>query len=144
MGRFRVKISDFGHSKIFDDIRSRTAVPTEVARGMLMLAGTVWEPHRPNNVAPEMACLDNRTNTLYGRPVDAWGLGNASFVMLCGEWPFGGPHSSGPRAPWHATVKALQKFSFGEQMRTKEWARLTVDAKDFVNRLLVLDPSDRM
>lgn len=81
---------------------------------------------------------------MYSKAVDYWSLGHACFVMLCAEWPFGGAYGKGPRAKLHANIDRLAGSSFAAQTRTKEWNNLTKEARDFIDRFLVLDPMKRM
>lgn len=109
-----VKIIDFGLSKMLPD-------PSNVAQSFLGTRGYL---------APEM--LQRRS---YSASVDVWALGVISFILLCGCLPF---DDSAARIN-DETARA--KF----QLRFPSWAKdLSVEAKDFLAKLLNPDPYKRI
>ncbi|CAM9191729.1 unnamed protein product [Discosporangium mesarthrocarpum] len=81
----------------------------------------------PYTIAPE--CLSGA----YTQACDLWSLGVLVFMLLCGEPPFTGKDDFEVLA----SVKAAKW----------KWAKgtnVSADAKDFVSRLLVLDPNRRL
>ncbi|ORY87499.1 kinase-like domain-containing protein [Leucosporidium creatinivorum] len=79
--------------------------------------------------APEMYSSDG-----YGFPADCWSLGVITFAMM------------GGRFPYRATIPT----QIAEEARTTElyfprtWEGVSEEAKDFIRKLLVVDPDHRM
>ncbi|KAJ8331017.1 hypothetical protein O5D80_001027 [Batrachochytrium dendrobatidis] len=108
----KIMISDFGLSKIFNDV--------EV---MKTACGT------PGYVAPEVLRRQG-----YGREVDIWSLGVITYILLCGYPPFFDPNN----------VELFKKIMTGRfEFDSPWWDNISDKAKDFVRRLLVLDPKQR-
>ncbi|CAJ1359790.1 unnamed protein product [Effrenium voratum] len=82
-----------------------------------------------NYVAPEVLrqryCLGS---------CDMWSLGVIVFVLLSGEMPFQGSDVG--------TARAIKTGRFW--MKPGKWFHVSKDGKDFVTRLLVVDPAKRM
>lgn len=66
---------------------------------------------------------------------DMWSLGVIVFILLSGYMPFNHPDDEETKA-------AIRKCKY--TMHQERWAHVSEDAKHFVRRLLVLDPSDRL
>ena len=84
----------------------------------------------PSYVAPEV--LKGRA---YGEQVDCWSLGVVTFVLLCGYGPFQDRH---PKNQYSKIQQGLYYFD------SPYWDNVSNAAKDFIRRLLVVDPSQRM
>lgn len=71
----------------------------------------------------------------YGKPADIWSLGVIIYILLCGRRPF----EEDEKYP------LFIKASSGEYtMDTPEWDIITEQGKDFVARMLQVDPNRRM
>lgn len=84
----------------------------------------------PNYVAPEII-----RNDKYGCEVDMWSVGVLTFVLLGGYPPF---HND-IQAELFKRIKSAD-YHFDPQY----WNVVTVDAKDFISKLLVPDPTKRL
>ncbi|KAL3790554.1 hypothetical protein HJC23_007703 [Cyclotella cryptica] len=74
-------------------------------------------------------------NGSYDRSCDLWSVGVIAFVMLCGRPPFNGSNDD----------KVFARIMTGKySMDTPHWHGITDDAKDFVRKLLQMDPAKRM
>lgn len=114
-----VKITDFGLSRLFAD---EELIAQDI---MQTPCGT------QGYVAPEILCQ----NPLYSAQVDLWAVGVISYVLLCGFPPFYGD----------STAHVFQQIRTGTFKFLKPWwDPISDDAKDFVSRLLVVDPRKRM
>ncbi|KAI8801170.1 kinase-like domain-containing protein, partial [Cladochytrium replicatum] len=109
-------IADFGLSRVLD----------ETSVDMLMTAcGT------PGYMAPEVV----RSHP-YGTPADMWSIGVLTFILLSGYMPFGFEHSG------NSLTKILNgQYSFAPE---EVWEDISLDAQDFISKLLLVDPSARM
>jgi len=115
----QLKMIDFGLSKHFQH-------PGEVQHDMV---GT------PYTVAPEVI----RGN--YDEKCDLWAIGVLTYIMLCGEAPFGG--YGGNETLLELRQNILRgKFSFDKPDKSV-WASVSDEAKDFIRTLLVTDPRQR-
>ncbi|KAJ3199539.1 hypothetical protein HK099_003118, partial [Clydaea vesicula] len=84
----------------------------------------------PGYVAPEVLM-----KTGYGKPVDMWSMGVITYVMLCGYMPFYG----------NDAAEIFKKIIKNEKEFEKEdWSEISSSARDFVEKLLVTDPKERM
>jgi len=81
-------------------------------------------------VAPEVL----RKN-YHGASCDMWSLGVIVFVLLAGHMPFDGSSTA-------AIAKTIKRGKF--VMLPDRWSHISETAQDFVKRLLVLEPIDRM
>jgi calcium/calmodulin-dependent protein kinase I len=112
-----VKITDFGLSKIFaDDLAGEVIMKTA--------CGT------PGYVAPEVL-----TSKSYSSQVDLWSVGVIVYVLLCGFPPFYGENDA-------QMFKKIKAGSY--KFLSPYWDPISADAKDFVSKLLVVDPTKRM
>ncbi|CUG91091.1 protein kinase, putative [Bodo saltans] len=89
-------------------------------------------------MAPEVA---GREGTNYGKPVDLWSFGVIVYNLLSGDLPFSG-------ATTEKLVDAIGAgiVSFGAHPKTgvNIWNRVSPQAKDFIQKLLVVDPNRRL
>jgi len=83
----------------------------------------------PSYVAPEVLLA-----TGYGPPVDMWSIGVITYILLCGFPPF-----YGDTIPEIFKLIMNCDFDFPE----KYWEHISDEAKDFISKLLVLDPEKR-
>jgi calcium/calmodulin-dependent protein kinase I len=84
----------------------------------------------PNYVAPEIV-----TGIPYGKQVDMWSLGTIVFLLLGGYAPFEEPDLK----------TEYERISTGDYEYDEEyWEDVSDDARDFINKLLVVDPAERM
>jgi len=112
-----IKITDFGLSKIFaDDLAGEVVMKTA--------CGT------PGYVAPEVL-----THEIYSEQVDMWSIGVIVYILLCGFPPFYGDNDA-------QMFKKIKAGSF--KFLTPYWDPISSEAKDFVSKLLVVDPKKRL
>eukprot|EP01101_Sappina_pedata_P012037 TRINITY_DN81_c1_g1_i1.p1 TRINITY_DN81_c1_g1~~TRINITY_DN81_c1_g1_i1.p1 ORF type:complete len:317 (-),score=143.89 TRINITY_DN81_c1_g1_i1:122-1018(-) len=110
-----VKIADFGLSKI---------VGTDSISRMLTACGT------PSYVAPEVLLT-----TGYDKEVDLWSIGVITYILLCGFPPF---YDECLNNLFEEIMEA--RYEFPEEY----WGHISEEAKDFVARLLLVNPEQRM
>mmetsp|Transcript_9099 Transcript_9099/g.24202 ORF Transcript_9099/g.24202 Transcript_9099/m.24202 type:complete len:440 (+) Transcript_9099:108-1427(+) len=112
-----IKITDFGLSKIFaDDLAGEVVMKTA--------CGT------PGYVAPEVL-----THEIYSEQVDMWSIGVIVYILLCGFPPFYGDNDA----------QMFKKIKAGTyKFLTPYWDPISAEAKDFVAKLLIVDPKKRM
>jgi len=112
-----IKITDFGLSKIFaDDLAGEVVMKTA--------CGT------PGYVAPEVL-----THEIYSEQVDMWSIGVIVYILLCGFPPFYGDNDA----------QMFKKIKAGQyKFLTPYWDPISADAKDFVSKLLLVDPKKRL
>merc|ERR1712137_1090854 len=111
-----VKLADFGLSKIVSD---------GVQKQMMQTAcGT------PGYVAPEVLTADG-----YDKEVDLWSIGVITYILLCGFPPFYNEHLP---VLFESIMKA--EYDYPEDY----WDEISDTAKNFIDRLLVVDPAKRM
>ena len=83
----------------------------------------------PGYVAPEV--LKRRG---YGREVDLWSLGVITYILLCGYPPFYDENNQ----------NLYQQIMQGQyQFDSPHWDDISDQAKDFITKLLVVDPKKR-
>jgi len=110
-----IKIADFGLSKIIG--------PDNMVR-MLTACGT------PSYVAPEVLL-----STGYDKEVDLWSIGVITYILLCGFPPFYDECLSNLFEDiMHARYEYPEEY----------WSHISDEAKDFVSRLLLVNPHQRM
>jgi calcium-dependent protein kinase len=80
-------------------------------------------------IAPEV--IDSN----YDTKCDMWSLGCLTYMVLCGLPPFAGNTEA-------ALLSAVKKGEF--EFDLKCWTEVSPAAKDFIKRLIVVDPAVRM
>jgi len=109
-----VKITDFGFAKFYD--------PNE--GGLTETLGS------PLYMAPEII-----KKLTYDCSVDIWALGVLVFIMLSGKPPFKGKNKD------EIFVEITSKnISFSGEI----WKRTSKDSRDFVRKMLIRDPKQRI
>lgn len=83
----------------------------------------------PYYIAPEVMSRS------YNEKCDMWSIGVITFILLSGTPPFAGQNEK----EIMDTVKT-GKYSF----KSKAWANVSDNAKDFIEKLLVMDPAKRL
>lgn len=83
----------------------------------------------PGYVAPEILLRKG-----YGKPVDLWSLGVITYTLLCGYQPF--------RAQDRAEL--LDEIIHARyEFHDRYWHNISSEARDFINKLLSIDPRKR-
>ena len=80
-------------------------------------------------IAPEV--IDSE----YDTKCDMWSLGCLTYMILSGCPPFAGSNEA-------ALLKAVKKGDFEFDLRC--WTEVSPAAKDFIQKLIVVDPAERM
>lgn len=75
------------------------------------------------------------TSKSYNEKVDIWSLGVVFYTMLCGYRPFEGETAD-------EIFYEAQKGNFN--LTGKAWAKISYDAKDFVSKMLNVNPKERI
>jgi len=109
-----IKIADFGLSKIF-----KHGAPLKTSCGT------------PEYAAPEVLTGTEE----YDKSVDLWSVGVITYVLLCGYPPF-----YGKEQPMLFEKIINARYDFPEP----EWSNISINAKDFIKNLLVLNPKKRL
>lgn len=109
-------IADFGLSRVVDDEKITVLSTT---------CGT------PGYMAPEIF-----KKTGHGKPVDMWAIGVITYFLLCGYTPF---DRDTTMEEMQAIINADYRFE-----PTQYWEDVSEDAKDFINKLLTIDPAKRL
>lgn len=84
----------------------------------------------PAYVAPEV--LDRKP---YGMECDCWSIGIIAYILLSGNHPF----NCSDQTKLFNEIKNCE-YNFDDQ----EWANISDDAKDFISKILVADPKQRL
>jgi len=84
----------------------------------------------PSYVAPEVLNASG-----YGKEVDMWSIGVITYILLCGFPPF-----YGDTVPEIFEQIMEANFDYPEEY----WGSITKEAKDFINKLLVVDAEKRL
>lgn len=85
----------------------------------------------PEFVAPDLL-MDSKTP--YGLAVDIWAIGIITYILLCGYPPFSGNSET---ELFQNIIKA--EYYYYEE----EWKDISDEAKDFIKKILVVDPQKR-
>lgn len=109
-------IADFGLSRVVDDEKITVLSTT---------CGT------PGYMAPEIF-----KKTGHGKPVDMWAIGVITYFLLCGYTPF---DRDTAMEEMQAIINADYRFE-----PTQYWEEVSEQAKDFINKLLTIDPAQRL
>jgi len=115
-GGTEVKICDFGLSKIHGK---------EVV--MNTLCGTIYY------VAPEVLRANNMKG--YDLEVDMWSLGVVAYFVLCGFPPF-------LNQSYAKVIDLITKAEY--EFPGNIWADISEEAKDFIRKILIIDPRKRL
>ena len=87
----------------------------------------------PHYVSPEVL-----KNTGHGKPVDMWAVGVITYVLLCGYTPFWGGEANSNTVLYQAIVSGKYEFE------PEWWDLVSSEAKDFISKLLMVNPDKRM
>ncbi|PWN46559.1 putative calmodulin-dependent protein kinase type 1 [Violaceomyces palustris] len=109
-------IADFGLSRVVDDEKITVLSTT---------CGT------PGYMAPEIF-----KKTGHGKPVDMWAIGVITYFLLCGYTPF---DRDTTMEEMQAIINADYKFE-----PAMYWDGVSEQARDFINKLLTIDPAARL
>ncbi|KAI9494901.1 kinase-like domain-containing protein [Zychaea mexicana] len=83
----------------------------------------------PLYVAPEVLLRKG-----YGSPVDMWAIGVITYMLLCGYQPFTSEDQ----------IELIDEITNARyEFHERYWRNISQDAKDFIRRLLTLDPKAR-
>jgi calcium/calmodulin-dependent protein kinase I len=108
-----IKLADFGFAKTV----------TKDDEGLVTTCGT------PGYVAPEIL-----EGTAYGKPVDIWSIGVITYILLAGYPPF---HDDSQPILFRKIRKGKYQYD------SPYWDNVSDDAKDFISRMLIVDPKKR-
>jgi len=108
-------IADFGLSKIIDN----------QINVLMTTCGT------PGYMAPEVIA-----RTGHGKPVDMWSIGVLTYFLLCGYTPFDGQRMD-------EEVKNILAGNYKFEP-VQYWFAVSATARDFISKLLVVNPNLRM
>merc|ERR1712137_38511 len=110
-----IKLADFGLSKVLgQEVMMQTACGT------------------PGYVAPEIL---QSSESGYGKEVDMWSVGVITYILLCGFPPF---YNDNVAQLFESIIKA--DFDYPSDY----WDHISDDAIDFIDSLLIAEPSKRM
>ena len=84
---------------------------------------------------PQYAAPEILNGMPHGKEVDLWSLGVVVYVLLCGFPPFYDDDE-------HEMFRIIKRGEF--EFPSPSWDPISANAKDFIGRLLVLDPDQRM
>lgn len=70
----------------------------------------------------------------YDQKCDIWSSGVICYILLCGYPPFNDRND-------HVVIEKIKKGDF--EFPIEEWANVSAEAKDFVRKLLTLEPESR-
>lgn len=108
-------IADFGLARIVSEQDTQ----------LRTLCGT------PEYMAPEVFL-----NRGYGKPVDMWAVGVISYFILSGHCPFS-------KEDDHNAIESILNANY-EFTPINIWDKISPSAMDFIRRLLVVDPEQRL
>ena len=110
-----IKLADFGLSKVLgQEVMMQTACGT------------------PGYVAPEIL---QTSQSGYGKEVDMWSVGVITYILLCGFPPF---YNDNVAQLFESIINA--DFDYPAEY----WDHISDDAIDFIDCLLIADPSKRL
>jgi len=104
-------------------------------------------------MAPEIVeafIEDTDEDFQYDKRCDLWSLGITMYILLCGYPPFSG--SCGENCGWaeggdcqYCQLNLFHNIQRGRfHFPKKDWARISTNAKDLINKLLVKSAKDRL
>lgn len=114
-----MKIADFGIAKCMGNLEYE-----------LQLADTTCGT--PGFVAPEVL-----EGELYGASCDCWSIGVLTYILITGNPPFYADDIFN-------LFEVVKKCEYSMSETDPVWSNVTVLAKDFIRRILVADPSQRL
>ena len=128
-----VKLSDFGFAKVDNgDMTTPQFTPYYVAPQILQAQHIQHERAR-GRLAPGSPYY-------YDKSCDMWSFGVVIYIMLCGYPPF---YSEIRGQPLSSRMK--RKIMAGEYTFPEEaWKNISSDAKNMIQKMLKVEPSDRM
>jgi calcium/calmodulin-dependent protein kinase I len=112
----RVKIADFGLSKLYSGNSMHTACGT------------------PFYVAPDILMAADDDDAGYGPPVDMWAVGVLLYILLSGRLPFSGDEDD-------ELFKNILEAKI--VWKSPQFDTVSEDAKDLIQKLIVVNPEDR-
>ncbi|CAG8588579.1 36388_t:CDS:2, partial [Racocetra persica] len=112
---FDLVVTGFGLSKIIDP--EKFDILTTICVNPAYVAPEVLKEHE------------------HSKPVDMWAIGVITYFLLCGNTPFG----DGRVEELTAIIQADYKFEPQEC-----WEKISERAKDFISKLLNIDPNSRL
>jgi len=112
----KVKIADFGLSKLYSGSMMHTACGT------------------PFYVAPDILMAADDDEAGYGPPVDMWAVGVLLYILLSGRLPFSGDEDD---ELFRNILEAKIVW------KSPQFDTVSEDAKDLISKLLVVDPDER-
>lgn len=128
-----VKLSDFGFAKVDNgDMTTPQFTPYYVAPQILQ-AQQIQHDRARGRLPPGSPYH-------YDKSCDMWSFGVIIYIMLCGYPPF---YSEIRGQPLSSRMK--RKIMAGEYTFPEEtWKTISSDAKDMIQKMLVVEPSERM
>ncbi|KAI7847205.1 kinase-like domain-containing protein [Circinella umbellata] len=119
----QVKIADFGLATFYRGKPFHTMCGTQ------------------SYAAPELV-LESKCS--YNKAVDIWSLGVMLFVTLARTPPFLDPYSSQPATPeQHNAMLGRIKIGDYNFKEAEKWKKISEQAKDLIQKMLVVDPNER-
>jgi len=112
----KVKIADFGLSKLYSGSMMHTACGT------------------PFYVAPDILMAADDDEAGYGPPVDMWAVGVLLYILLSGRLPFSGDEDD---ELFRNILEAKIVW------KSPQFDTVSEDAKDLIMKLIVVDPDTR-
>ncbi|MCJ1247299.1 hypothetical protein MMC30_004513 [Trapelia coarctata] len=133
----RVVLTDFGSAI---KVTPTSAKKEKVKRIQSRDVGTM------EYVAPEIGGLNPTVRVKgYTKAVDLWSLGCVTATLLTGATPFSSFRKPADRrTSYEVIMEAAVKCDLNNLNMSKQWRLASREAKDFVERLLVLDETARM
>jgi serine/threonine protein kinase len=133
----KIKITDFGLSKVFSDAESRREEPTieeiDERRRVFFETGLLHREQLRGTVgymSPELILLGVQC-----KATDIWAAGVVLYILLCGFPPF---YSKSNREVLEKSARGLYS------MDSKDWECVSEEAKDLVRQMLTVDLSKRI
>ncbi len=112
----QLKVADFGLARLFTNEQAIELMTT--------MCGT------PGYVAPEIL-----KSECYGSTVDVWSAAVILYILLCGYPPFYDDNNA-------ALFRSIKAGAY--DFPSDEWDHVSDEAKDLIDKMLVVNPSERM